>query len=305
MSWRHSTIHTLAILCFCLPISAMPLPVASGVALPSATPVYLTLALCTPFVLLAALKFSYLKYRRAQSIHCYGTLSHLDCTKASRLLGLGYKEDLQDRTRKSRLRMKVSKKLGMYWNSHQLSGYVVGFLGSPHWETRMKVKVDTATRKSRPSSSFIQSRTGSPSVAISTYDGSRRSRKTTTSGHRTSSYGAASRYSSRYSSSRSRSMSASFLEMLTPDGNITNCSTVHPSSPACAEDHTLPAIPPEVLRLNSGSTRSRRHVSTPSLSPTLMQVMEPVIASWRTNSTKDKSVSPDSSHNRGQSRSVS
>lgn len=106
--------------------SATALPTGTG----SSTPVRsggLAIALCTPFLVLAALKYVYLRHRRAQSIHESG--------KPSPLLGLG----LSISNSTSRLFSPSTRT--------SVQGYLVGMLGSPDWETRIQARVDRAQRR--------------------------------------------------------------------------------------------------------------------------------------------------------------
>lgn len=106
--------------------SAAALPTGTG----SSTPVRsggLAIALCTPFLVLAAVKYVYLRHRRAQSIHESG--------KPSPLLGLG----LSISNSTSRLFSPSTRT--------NVQGYLVGMLGSPDWETRIQARVDREQRR--------------------------------------------------------------------------------------------------------------------------------------------------------------
>lgn len=158
--------------------SATPLPQTRDASLSPASAGYLALGLCLPFVLLAVLKFAYLRHRRAQTIHTTpenispGAVRSISASvsgdeKKSPFIGLGL--DASSVSAAGVLRIPpglVSKhatesslwyKPGLSSVSRlvergdvgklELEGYLVGFLGSPAWETRIQVRRDRVTRK--------------------------------------------------------------------------------------------------------------------------------------------------------------
>ncbi|KAI0799832.1 hypothetical protein BC629DRAFT_200689 [Irpex lacteus] len=155
-------------------------------------------------------------------------------------------------------------------------------LGSPEWETRVKVRMDRAIRKSRSQRSSVEvpSRAVSPSTATrSQFNSSHRSRDTSV-GYKSS------RHAPSSTSSKSRAMSHSFLEMYSPDSNVASHGASHASSPPFLD--SLPQLPSfsESNRSGTASSRSRGQTSVASLSPTLMQMIEPVVASWQDDTFK-------------------
>ncbi|KAH9918772.1 hypothetical protein B0H21DRAFT_768558 [Amylocystis lapponica] len=218
---------------FMLVAAAHALPIAP---LPSAQTSPLVCAfVLLPFPLLAAIKYTYLRHRRGQSIH-----EGIEKMAPVRLLG-------SPRPRKTIL-------------GRIHSGYLIGCLGSPDWETRIQCRIDKVERYMRqspadpkPSSAVLYSRI----LAHSSRTSSRNRTTPNVSSHR--------------SLSRSRSLSVSCLDLQSLEApvDITSCAIVHPSSPAC---------PLLLSRPYLAHLRLRR---TPVFSsPTLMQIMEPVLSSW-------------------------
>lgn len=252
---------------------AMPIP-APLVSVSGPSPLAVVLGVCTPFIALAVAKYAYMKYRRIESIHSEPphTPTETEIKSSPVLVGLGLERTVPN---------KPSRKLTLDY----LSGYAVGMLGSPEWETRVKVRVDRAMRKARSLRySETTSRAFSPSTATrSRFESSHRSRGTSTGGYRSS------RQMSSSASSRSRTMSLSFLEMYSPDSNIINCGSVHPSSPSCCDKY--PQLPPlgESVHPKAGGFRGK--TSSAPLSPTLMQMIEPEVTSWQEDVSKKRSVS--------------
>lgn len=154
---------------------ATPVPTDSDALINPVSAGCLALALCLPFLLLAVLKYVYLKYRRAQTIHkasganeTVGVLSPSVSLheKRSPLVGLGLDTSSASAAGRFGLpagltfsisKLRIHKLLGVMslrnafkWDAEtktNLQGYFVGFLGSPHWETRIKVRRDKVERK--------------------------------------------------------------------------------------------------------------------------------------------------------------
>ena len=205
-----SKTYLVTLLLFCTPRAVAAIPLAT---IPEDTPPpILTLWLCIPFLVLATLRLIYQKYRRAQTIHeCDPRTSVQASVKSSvmpSLRGIGFQ--LPDPNRKK-----------YFWNK-DFTGYLVGFLGSPTWETRIRRRVDRVVRKSK----IVASTVTSPRISISEVyrsasDDTKTSRGTTqvsrTNTIASSNVHSQSRRSSHRSGShRSRSASVSFLEMQTP-----------------------------------------------------------------------------------------
>ncbi|KAI0688508.1 hypothetical protein BC835DRAFT_307908 [Cytidiella melzeri] len=258
----------VALLCSCS-TAAIPIPPPLVSVMSGPSPVAVVLGVCAPFVLLAVVKYAYMKYRRAESIHSEVAHAEAEVKFSPPLVGLG-------------LEPKVLKKGSRKLDLSCLSGYAVGMLGSPEWETRVKVRIDKALRKACSEGSEAASRAASPSTATrSRFGSSHRSHDVSVAGHRSSRHASS-------TSSKSRAMSLSFLEMYSPDSNVGNCAAIHPNSPPCSASHPrLPAYS-ESVRSKSNSSSSRIEISTSSLSPTLMQMMEPVVASWQDDIPKQE-----------------
>lgn len=158
-------------------ISATPLPQTSDSPLSPVSAACLALGLGLPFVLLALFKYAYLRYRRAQTIHTSpgrhnrraGSFptSVSENEKKSPLVGLGL--DTSSVSAAGALRIppelvskpttrsypwpdlglsSVSRRLARHQVKNlDLEGYLVGFLGSPAWETRIQTRRNKATRK--------------------------------------------------------------------------------------------------------------------------------------------------------------
>ncbi|GJE95798.1 hypothetical protein PsYK624_119860 [Phanerochaete sordida] len=133
----------------------------------------LALGLGLPFVLLASLKLLYLKYRRAHTIH-HGHQVSSGATRAttrssadalsekarSPLVGLGLDTSSASAAfalssglvplatpRRLWWRDMVSLRIVLVSVRRALQGYLVGFLGSPEWETRITVRADKVARR--------------------------------------------------------------------------------------------------------------------------------------------------------------
>lgn len=155
---------------------ATPLPYTSADSgLNSVSAGYLALALCLPFLVLIVLKYVYLKYRRAQTIHHAASESTsnrqvaspaLDEKQRSPLVGLGLdasasgaprlplgllSEGAVERGKRPVLGLGIWRKAVRQSLSFKarvdLQGYLVGFLGSPTWETRIKTRADKVVRR--------------------------------------------------------------------------------------------------------------------------------------------------------------
>lgn len=164
---------------------ATPLPQNTDTVLSPTSAGYLAVGLCLPFIILAVLKYAYLKFRRAQTIHnstCNGSPENCVLSpsvsiheKKSPLVGLGLEAssvsaagvlhlspDLVSehpiKTSNWRiLRMGTPSKV--FWPfgivKVDIQAYLVGFLGSPEWETRIKVRRDKVARKDLASCSTL------------------------------------------------------------------------------------------------------------------------------------------------------
>lgn len=234
------------------PSQALPIPPYPA---ESSSPLAFGLSLI-PFPILVIAKFVYLRYRRGKSIHAQNEESIIS-DESQRSLHLGP------------VKLEVM-------SSADVSGYLVGFLGSPDWEVKIKCRVDKATRKSkRPAISC-----SSPVQSVSVPRARRNSSGTTTGNGTSQTYSTAtSKRRSQSSRSYPRSASASCVAFHTPhsQGDITSCSAVHPSSPACCCGPHLPALPP-IAHPPVQTVNIRMRNEAPS--PTLMQIMEPVLSSW-------------------------
>ena len=247
--------YLLVALFWTLPAFAIPVSASAATAASGPSPVALTVGLCTPFVILVVVKYTYMKYRRAEFIHSDTIEMHAQTKAPSRLIELGLDSQiLQKPSRKFKIRC--------------LSGYMVGFLGSPEWETTMKVRVDRVLRKSRITS--LEGALGSTSSSLASCHGINGSHATSIGGKR-------SRHnSSRQSSSRSRTMSLNFLELYSPDATS---ASGHVSSSGGSEILLVPPLPAETLRYVTGNSKPRRHTSTASFPTSVLLVSEPVTPS--------------------------
>lgn len=241
--------------------NALPVP-AYPSSSSASSPLAFVLSL-VPFPILAIAKFAYLRYRKGDLIH----------------LQQDEQAVISEKSTTNNFRLGLLKFGGS--SNSGTSGYLVGFLGSPDWEVRIKCRVDKVIRKSKrrvlsACPSPIQSGSESRALMIST--------GTTTGNGTSQSYSTAASSSKRRShSSRSnpRSASGSCVAFHTPhsQGDITSCSAVHPLSPACCCGPHLPALPPAAHALTHTIHTVRARKDSPP-SPTLMQIMEPVLSSW-------------------------
>ncbi|KAI0672589.1 hypothetical protein C8Q78DRAFT_1028002 [Trametes maxima] len=271
-------------------VDAVPLYGGAGLGGASVSPLAAALALL-PFPVLAALKYGYMRFRRGQSIHAH---PH---TISPSIGGL-----TRSPSSASGLSAKHVPSSGFWFT---LTPYLVGFLGSPRWETTIRSRLDKTIRKSkslsitspRPDASF-----SSPALAAS--QTSRFTGNTSTAYYSSLSHKSRSR-----SRSRSKSLSVSFGDT-SADFNprltshafsaITDCSLIHPSTPPCQHATLLP-IPPQPAH----TLPLVRRTSLKDHSPTLMQVMEPVLASWYDDSAYKPNDSAHSSANTSRERSAS
>ncbi|KZT06369.1 uncharacterized protein LAESUDRAFT_812947 [Laetiporus sulphureus 93-53] len=158
------------------------------------------------------------------------------------------------------------------WNKYKIeiklaqTGYIIGFLGSPQWETRSRRKADRSGRTSRPASSATSKPPSSVLYSWILRDSSR------SSGTGTPRHSAGGRRSQ--SRSRSASVRNVSIQSPVPHFDIASCASVHPSSPACTSE-----IPPSSSPV---AQIPPRNITGPAEypSPTLMQMMKPVLASW-------------------------
>lgn len=219
-----------------------------------------------PLPLLAAIKYTYVRFRRAQSIHAHPHSSNT----------------VRSDTSSPRLSVPASasgpekRPSAGFWFT--LTPYLVGFLGSPKWETAIRSRLDKTIRQAKAASlrSSRRSLLSPRSPALGDTSG--------TTANTSSAYYSSFSHKSQRSQSKSRSVSYgdnSAENIPSPRftshafSAITDCSIIHPSSPACQHGIYLPTPPPAAYLTHAplGSSVQRR-------SPTLMQVMEPVLTSW-------------------------
>lgn len=252
------------------PATAMPL-----VVVPEETPPPIfALWLCIPFIILAALKLTYMKFRRAESIHACDPLAGTavqDETKTPAVpsfRGLGFK--IPETSRRTWL-----------WNK-DITAYLVGFLGSPAWETRIRRRVDRVVRKSKITASTVTS----PRISlaehssVSGYTGTRTSKGTTnvSRANTTSSHHQSTHDFKRSDSRRPRSTRVSFLEMQIPElpvGDITSCGIIHSSSPPYPDP--LQNVPKGSNKAGVDTKWRRRRLSMSYFSPIVMHVEPPPV----------------------------
>ncbi|EED78439.1 predicted protein [Postia placenta Mad-698-R] len=110
-----------------------------------------------PLVVLGLLKYAYVKYRKAQSIHSAG---HPDT---------------------SRLELRLFNRIKLKIEPVQ-TGYLVGFLGSPEWETRINCRTTRAARRP-PLRGVVTSKVSSQPSSNVLGDSSRSSGKNTSTLH--------------------------------------------------------------------------------------------------------------------------
>ncbi|KAI8972580.1 hypothetical protein BD414DRAFT_525240 [Trametes punicea] len=249
-----------------------------GTPLSPVSPLAVAMSLL-PLPLLAALKYAYMRFRRGQSIHAHA------CPLSPNL----------EKTMSPRSPTEGQSSSGLWYS---LTPYLVGCLGSPEWETKICSRLDRTLRQAK-AGSRRSSRRSSPALADSS---------ATTANTSTAYYSSL----SNKSRSRSKSMSASLGDVsmnYNSQGTfftsralsaITDCAIIHPSSPPCLHAVPLP-VPPEPAHKSS-------RTSIQELSPTLMQMMEPVLASWCEDSLskgKPTSSSADTSRNKSNSSTES
>ncbi|KAI0915846.1 hypothetical protein AcV7_007192 [Taiwanofungus camphoratus] len=215
----------LAVLALAPLVHALPTPPPPP---PSASPLLALL----PLPLLAILKYLFLTYRR---IHSLRAAYHVPVSAPA-----------LPAVRAHRVRIFET-------------AYLVGLLGSPHWETRPAPRAHKSTH--RPPSACLQAplRLNNTSAATS----------------------------------RSRTASASYLDIHSPQPHldITSCAIVHPRSPACVSAPLRPPAP-ALQFLPTPHAPSTAPPSPEPLSPTLMQIMEPVLSSWYDDTKLDFAAEP-------------
>ncbi|KAI0833675.1 hypothetical protein BC628DRAFT_1344798 [Trametes gibbosa] len=216
-----------------------------------------------PIPLLAAFKYAYVRFRRGQSIHAHPhTSSPIPGTPLSpsttSLPGPGNHQAPSN-----------------LWIT--LTPYLVGFLGSPRWETTIRSRLDKTLRQAKIDSRRSSRRSLRSSPCSPAMGDFSRSTVNTSSAYYSS--------FSHKSGSRSKSASVSFGDVSAEKlpsprfishgfSAITDCALIHPSSPPCQHDAFLSIPPPAHLVKNSVRSSNSEH------SPTLMQLMEPVLSSW-------------------------
>ncbi|KAI0349733.1 hypothetical protein OH77DRAFT_1507353 [Trametes cingulata] len=258
----------LVLLVAALDVRAVPLAgyngaEASADASSSFSPLVAALSL-VPLSLLIVLKYAYVRFRRAQSIHAHPHTS----------------SPILEKSMSPRSSTSVSRELAMeppsrFWVV--VTPYLVGFLGSPEWETKIRSRLDKTLRQAKAES--LRSRRSLRSLPYSPVLGDL---SRTTANSSTAYYSSL----SHKSRSRSKSLSVSFGDTsgdkpsslrLIPHAYpaITDCAIIHPSSPPCQHGVFLPTPPPP-----AHTVQTHVRVSSQEYSPTLMQIMEPVLASW-------------------------
>ncbi|KAH9847532.1 hypothetical protein C2E23DRAFT_741715 [Lenzites betulinus] len=260
-------------------VDAAPLAGYGGAAPATASFNPLAVALSIlPIPLLVAFKYTYVRFRRGQSIHAHPhTSSSVPgsplCSSAVSLPGSGDQQSPSN-----------------FWGT--VTPYLVGCLGSPHWETTIRSRLDKTLRQAKIDSRRSSRRSmRSPPCSPAMGDYSRSTVNTSSAYYSSFSH---------KSGSRSKSASMSFGDSsgekppsprFTSHGfsAITDCALIHPSSPPCHNDVFLSVPPPAHLVHKVSRSSSGEH------SPTLMQLMEPVLSSWYDDS-KGKRPLYDSLH---------
>ena len=279
--------------------TAVALPLSTPPVEDSPPPIF-ALWLCIPFFTLAAAKIAYMKFRRAQSIHACDPGGSIEIAIKSpaipSLRGIGFQ-------------LQEPKRRGWFWRK-DFTGYFVGFLGSPEWETRIRKRVDRAVRRSalgslstsprisivNPYSSVsgntpISQGTNNPSHTATIASSDRKSRRS--SSHR------------RSDSHRSRSVSVSFLEMTTPK-------IPAPDMPEFGTVLLLPASCPETSHHPGSTSRAtedsrwrRRRLNITYFSPVSLLPADPQTSVPPPKLSLDKSIKTSSEESRTRSSSKS
>ncbi|KAI0799988.1 hypothetical protein C8Q74DRAFT_1363803 [Fomes fomentarius] len=257
-------------------------------------PLAIALAL-VPFPLIALLKLAYLRFRRGQSIHALDSplapkattsVSAPMATAASVSSSLAEKSNTVDLATDSSPELSfLARQRQFFWIA--LQPYLVGFLGSPDWEITISCRItNTLRREARHAAVLVDSTARrstsatNPSTAYSTLS--------------TKSHG-----TSRTSRSNHRSISLVDKTRHRLPNDFAFIPLFHPSSPPLIQ------VPPPA-HLPTSSVR----FSVQQNSPTLMQIMEPVLSSWYDDSVpkpplvlvNDKSITTtDSSQDRSAS----
>ena len=274
----------LSLILLALPLSIMAAPVLDT-ALSSPEP-FQPLAVVfslLPFPLLAALKYAYLRFRRGQSIHAAHATSSVPTSPVPTSPVLA--------SASPALSLR-SRSLSPSSFSLALHPYLVGIFGSPDWETTISCRIHHTLRRAKPPSPPL-----SPLLADSTRT-TRTNRSTTTAYPTISTKSRATSHSS-----RSKYLSVSLVDksrVRLPN----DFAVMQPPSPPLVQ------LPPPA-HLPNTSVR----FSVQQSSPTLMQIMEPVLSSWYDDSPKlrppvvllnNKSISPSNSvSSQSQDRSTS
>ncbi|RPD52934.1 hypothetical protein L227DRAFT_658559 [Lentinus tigrinus ALCF2SS1-6] len=247
-----------------LPLSVVAAPVAVTPPAPDSLQPVAILLSLLPFPLLAVVKYAYLRFRRGQSIHAVSCAS-------TKPVSAPASPALSLGSR--------SFSPSSFWPA--LHPYLVGIFGSPHWETTISCRIDNTLRRAKPPSPTL-----SPLLSDSTRTA--RTNTSTTTGYPTLSSN--SHATSR--SSRSKYLSVSIVDK--SRARLPNdFAVMQPASPPLLQ------LPPPA-HLPHASVR----FSVQQSSPTLMQIMEPVLSSWYDDSPQlkppvlllnDKSISPSNS----------
>ncbi len=227
-------------------------------------PLAIALAL-VPFPLIALLKVAYLRFRRGQSIHALDSplpprattsVSAPMSTAASVGSSLAEKSNtVNSSTDLSPEPSFLARQRQCFWIAFQ--PYLVGFLGSPDWEVTISCRItNTLRREARHAAVLVDSST-------------RRSTSATNPSTAYSTLSTKSRGTSRTSRSNHRSVSLVDKTRHRLPNDFAFMPLVHPSSPP-------PIQLPPPAHLPTSSVR----FSVQQNSPTLMQIMEPVLSSW-------------------------
>ncbi|KAI0752970.1 hypothetical protein C8Q80DRAFT_1149447 [Daedaleopsis nitida] len=281
----------LALLLLALPPMTAAVPLYAGAVSPATESGFQPLAIALsllPLPILAAIKYGYLRFRRSQSIHAAGTTVSSKVSPGSLTASASQSSPLSRATRPP----------SPFWQA--LHPYLVGFLGSPDWETTISCRIHKTIRRAHCDRSS-PSTTLSPGVANST-----RSTRATDPSTNYSSLSTKSRATTH--SSRSKHLSASFADRSRTRLPLNDFAVM----PTRSSQHASPRLPqiPQPAHLSTSSVR----FSVRQKSPTLMQVMQPVLSSWDDDSksppkppvvlVNDKSISSLDSSNQERSASA-
>lgn len=304
-----NSLNVLSLLILCVSPTVYSSPIPGPGSEPGASPL-IVLGIAVPLVFMATAKLVYLRYRRAQSIHSYdsGPIEIKAESVSQQWIGLGIEHHPAKQSRFKLFKLfKLSKSSTSTPPGSAVTGYLVGCFGSPQWETRLKAQADRAARKATPSASpsFNRDHFSPSEIRSAIAAGSIRSTIYSQSFHtasrpNTNSLGTNSR---RHTQSSSRVASVSFLEMSTPTMDITNCGSVHPSSPVCNDQIFGSRIvkyqtPQHSRRSSRTSKASKRGSITPRPDPVPVQG-----GSNKANSSIEDSSRTESDTSRSFSRS--